>query len=1101
MRKKLVFIIAFLSIIGTINAQTSKINLAIKNAPLSSCLSAIERQSDYTFMYDNTIDVNQNITISVKNGSLPSVLTSLFGKTSIRYEIVGKHIVLKPKSLPSESQSRGDNRISGVVTDDQGQPLPGVSVLIMGSTSGTTTDMNGSYSFSKISPNETLVFKFLGMGSQEVKVGNQSQINVRMAETVNELNEVVAIGYGTVKKVDLTGSVGAIQGDMIANRKTTQVSQALQGAVAGVMVTRSGNAPGSGATIRVRGVTTIGENNPLVIIDGVPAAGLSDVNPNDVENISVLKDAASASIYGSRAAAGVILVTTKHAKSGELSINYNMEYGMEKPIQTPATASAVRFMQFANEASWNDSGNNSNEYPLYAKDVVDNYATLNAEDPDKYPDTDWIGLIMKDYAPRESHQLSISGSTKNVRTNASIGYDKTDGLFDNKSYERYSVRLNNDITINKMLSATINFNGINTYNNNPATDPIYQMLTSPPIYAAIWANGGLAEGKSGDNIYGKFVAGGFNKSWVTRVGGKASIDFTPFSGFKLSAVIAPSLEFDKSKLFNKAVPYYASEDATRLMGYLSGHFTTALSETRNDNYNVTSQLIANYAKTFGKHSLNAMAGYENYHAFYEYLGASRDEYLLTAYPYLDMGPLTLRDNSGSATENAYRSYFGRIMYNYDNKYLLQANIRRDGSSRFYKDCRWGTFPSFSAGWVLSEEPFLKDNAAISYLKLRASWGTLGNERIGNYPYQANLSFLNALFYQGTTVVSEQSAAQIQYAIQNISWETTESYNLGVDANFLNNKLRFTGEYYKKSTRDMLLTLQIPEYMGFDNPSQNAGKMRTNGWETSLTWNDKINDLGYSISVNLSDFKSVMGDLKGTQFLGDQIKTEGSEYNEWYGYQSDGIYQTQEDVANSPKTSTSVKPGDIKYKDISGPDGVPDGTISAYDKTLLGGSLPRYMYGGTIGLDYKAFDFSLAFQGVGKQNSIYTAEMVEPFLNTGQWGNVPALIDGKYWSKYNTDEQNLKAKYPRISKTGNTNNYVMSDFWMFDGSYLRLKNMTFGYSLPKSVVSKLNIQGIRLSFSMNDFLTISKYPKGWDPENTGANYPITTSYVFGASIKF
>jgi TonB-linked SusC/RagA family outer membrane protein len=1085
-------------------SQRTLLNLKMENVSIKEVLNAIEDKSEYFFLYnDDLINVNRTVSIDAKNEKIQDLLSRLFADKSISFLVKDRQIVLSPSATFTENSFslQQQKSVSGKVTDSSGGPLPGVSVVVKGTTTGTITTEDGSYHLANVPDNGTLVFSFVGMKKIEITVNGKGTVNAVLEDETIGIEEVVAIGYGTVKKSDLTGAIGSVKGDMISNRQTTQISQALQGSIAGVTVTRNNNAPGSDATIRIRGITTIGNNDPLVIIDGVPGKGLNDVNPNDVESISVLKDAASASIYGARAAAGVILVTTKHAKLGDLNINYNVEYGFEKPTQIPGIVDVQRYMQIANEASWNDSGNNSNEYPTYSKDVITNYISLNAENPDKYPNTDWVNLILKDNAPRQSHVLSIAASTKNIRTNASIAYDKTDGLFSGKDYQRFTVRFNNDITISKMLSATVNFNGSRTINNNPSIDPIYGMLTSPQIYAAQWSDGRVAEGKSGDNIYGQYKYGGFNKGSNSRIGGKASIDFTPFSGLKLSAVVSPNLEFDKTKKFVTQVPYYSATDPTLFINYLTGTKTTSLNEGRNDNYNVTTQFIANYSKSIGSHHINAMAGYENYYAFYENMSASRDQYLLTGFPYLDLGPLTLRDNTGNAEENAYRSFFGRLMYNYKDKYLLQGNIRYDGSSRFYTDSRWGVFPSFSAGWVVSEESFMKNIPGLSFLKLRASWGTLGNERIGNYPYQANLSFLNSLFYKGSTVVSAQTAAQIQYAIQNITWEKSASYDLGVDANFFNNKLSFTGDYYRKETRDMLLTLQIPEYMGFNNPNQNAGQMHTNGWEATLGWNDKFQDLGYSISLNISDYKSVMGNLKGTQFLGDQIKTEGSEYNEWYGYTSDGIYQTQADVDNSAKTSSNVKAGDIKYKDLSGPNGTPDGIINQYDKVLLGGSLPRYLFGGNIALNYKNFDFSVAFQGVGKQNVIYTPNMVQPFLNSGFWGNVPDIIDGKYWSKYNTDEQNLKAKYPRVSNVGSSNNYAMSDYWLFNGAYLRLKNVTLGYSIPKQFANRYKIQGVRLYISLNDFLTVDKFPKGWDPENTGANYPITSSLIFGASIKF
>jgi len=749
---------------------------------------------------------------------------------------------------------------------------------------------------------------------------------------------------------------------------------------------------------------------------------------------------------------------------------------------------------------WNDAGNGTNKYPTYPNDIVDNYFNLNREDPNSYPITDWTKLIMKSYAPRQSHMLRITAGSQKIKTSASIVYDNIEGLYDQKSFQRFTSRVNNDLTINKYISARVDVNFKRTTSNSPTTDPMYFSRMASPIYAGVWSDGRLANGKDGANAYGIVKYGGTSTNWYTQFAGQIGLDVKPFDGLKLTANFSPSYNFTKIKTFQKAVPWYTAEDESVLGGYLSGATTTNLYEERNDNYRTTLQFLANYTKSIKDHSFDILAWFDEYYAFNENLTASREQYLLTSFPYLNQGPATYRDNAGSAWENAYQSFFGRIMYNYKKRYLFQANIRYDGSSRFYTDYRWGAFPSASLGWVLSEESFMKDVTPISFLKLRASYGSLGNERIGNYPYQATIQFSQALFYQGNNVVSQQTAAQQKYAIQNISWETTETFDVGLDANFLNNRLRFTGDYYKKNTKDMLLAIQITMFVGFENPDQNTGKMWTEGWEFDLGWHDKVGQLNYSITANLSDARSKMGYLGGTEFLGDQIKKQGSEFNEWYGYNALGIYQTKEQLDNSAKTSNSVKVGDIWYKDISGPDGVPDGKISPeYDRVLLGGSLPRFQGGGTINFEYKGIDFGLVFQGVGKQLARLTPNMVKPLVDN--WGNIPAIIDGNYWSYYNTEEQNLSAKYPRLSLANQSNNYVMSDFWLFDGSYFRIKNISLGYSLPKQILQKIQVQNLRIFGSISDCFSVNKFPKWWDPENGSSSYPITSSFIAGISVKF
>lgn len=1093
-------------------SQKSTVHILKNSLTLHELISEIEKQTDYLFIFSKEdVDLSRLVNVKEQNQEVNKILFDVFEKSDVAYTLSNNYISLRKKETGTTSfPQQAKKSITGQITDAGGEPIIGANIVEKGTTNGTITDMDGNFSLS-VPVNSTLVVSYIGYTTTEVLVGNQTNLAIRIEEDSEKLDEVVVIGYGTVRKKDLTGSVGAVKGDDLAARKTTQLSSALQGAVAGVLVTRDNNSPGSSAgSIKVRGVTTIGDTSPLVIVDGVPG-DINQVNPNDVESMTVLKDAASASIYGSRAASGVILITTKRAKENDLSLAYNFEYGWEMPTKQPEYVGVQRYMEMTNELRYNDN-NAGGMYQTYSEDQVNNWVKYNATDPNKYPITDWTDLILKSSAPRQTHTINIAGGSKAVKTKASFVYDKIDGLYADRNYERFMVRVNNDFKFNKYLGATLDFDFKRSKVEQPEFDPIDRMRIAAPVYAAVWADGRVAEGKSGSNPYGIMKDGGTKQEWYNRIGGKASLDFTPLDGLKLSGVIAPVYNFDKSKTFRLKAPYYLADDPNTLGGYFEGHSTTKLTENRNDDYNVTIQFFGNYMKSLGKHDFNVMAGYETYYSFWENLSASRDQYELDNYPYLNLGPLTMRDNSGFAEEVAYRSWFGRVMYNYDNRYLLQANIRYDGSSRFHKDYRWGSFPSFSAGWVLNEEQFMKnlDAGWLSMLKLRASWGTLGNERImmkrddkdvqNYYPYQAAIGFSNVLFYQNGQPLSELSAAQWTYAIQNISWEKTESFDFGVDAMFFDSRLRFTADYYKKKTKDMLLALEIPDYVGFDNPQKNTGDMNTNGYEIEIGWNDRVGDWRYGVSVNFSDFVSKMGDLGGTEFIGDKVKMKGSQFDEWYGYLSDGLYLTQEDVDNSARINNSVKVGDVKYKDVSGPDGVPDGIISSeYDRVLLGGSLPRYMFGGNFNLGYKDFDFSLAFQGVGSQQVRLSRNMAEPLREN--WGNIPTILEGNYWSSLNSDAENAKSKYPRLTVTNVGNNMTMSDFWLFNGRYVRLKNVTLGYSLPNTLTQKAHLERVRFYVSANDLFCLSKYPTGWDPEMGVSAYPITTSVLFGVSVNF
>jgi len=1092
-------------------AQNYKVTINKQNSSILDILKEIEEVSEFTFFFnDNQVNAYRTASINVKNASIEDVLTQILKNTGYEYQIIDRQVLIKESPEKIANKSQQEKAITGTVIDSNGEAVIGANVTVKNTTIGTITNADGKFTL-QIPDNATLVISYIGYVPQELSVGSRTSFSVILEEDSHSLNEIVVVGYGTQRKKDLTGAIATIGGDDLIARKTTQISQALQGAIPGVSVTRNNAAPGASATVRVRGITTIGDTNPLVIVDGMQVDNMNDVNPNDIESISVLKDAASSSIYGSQAAAGVILITTKRAKSGQFNIEYNYEYGMEIPTKNPGTVDVIRFMEMTNELRWNDAGNGADEYPTYSKETIDNYWTLNRENPNKYPNTDWYDLIMKSYAPRQSHIVKMSGGNDKIRTAASIAYDNIDALYDNRSYERITGRINNDLKFNNYLSASLDVSYKRTIDKQASENPMNFARISAPVYAAKWSDGRIAEGKTGANMYAQVLHGGYKHYWYNQLNARISLDFTPVEGLKISGIFAPIMNDTKEKLWRTAVPWYDADDPSVLGGYTQWGSTTKLEENRRDNYRLTTQFIANYDKTIGDHTFNIMAGYENRYAFNEDLMASRGNYDLTSFPYLSMGPQELRDNSGSAYEYVRRSFFGRAMYNYKNKYLFQGNIRYDASSRFADGHRWGVFPSVSLGWVLSEEEFMKDYDWLSFLKIRGSWGALGNERTGLwdddnkwkadfYPYQARLNSANSIFFSGNGIVSQQGMAQWTYVIRDITWETTESFDIGIDAHFLDNRLRFTGDYYKKKTKDMLLTLQIPTFMGFDNPQQNTGKMHTNGWEAQIGWYDQVGDWSYYATLNISDFKSKMGDLGGTQFLGDKIKIKGSEFDEWYGYKSLGIYQTQEQVDNSPKTSNSVKVGDLQYKDISGPDGVPDGIISPeYDRVLLGGSLPRYEYGATFGAGYKNFDFGLTIQGVGKRNSRTNVEMVEPLPQN--WGNIPTLLDGNIFSHYNTAEQNQKAKYPRLTRTNTENNYAMSDFWIFNGWYMRLKNVNIGYTLPKNWVNKIHLQNLRVYASASDLFFLSSFPKGWDPEMSGGEYPITTSLVFGVSVNF
>lgn len=1073
-------------------------------------LKYIESNSDYVFLYGEGVErkLSSKVDIQLKDKKMDAVLAEVCKAVGLNYKVNGRQVTINvARQAEKAPAGKGPvEQIKGTVLDEEGEPLIGASVRLKGTDQAVVTDIDGNFVLNGRRGQKVQV-SYVGYNPTDVTY-NGGAMKIDMTGATNVLNDIVVIGYGAVKKKDLTGAVASVKGADLAARKTTTLSTALQGSVSGLMVRRSGGGPGASAgSMHVRGVTTMGDSSPLIIVDGMEVDNIDYVNSNDVESVTVLKDAAAASIYGSKAAAGVILITTKRGDDSSISLSYQGEFGWEIPTQQPSMVGVTRYLEMHNELLYNDNPA-AGYFQQYTPDQVKNWVKYNATDPDNYPITDWKGMMLKDSAPRQTHTVQLSGGNKSVRTQASFSYDEVDGLYAGRDFRRLMFRINNDFNISKYISASLDVNIRNAKSNETQYSPWEDIRRMPAIYPAIWENGGIADGKSGANPWALLNYGGWKKNRSTQVGGKASITIKPIDGLSIQAIVSPFINYTRGTEFRYGVQRVSKDDPMLQTGWLEGNgsvwSSNNLTEKRNNNWHVTTQAIANYMHSFGKHDLTLMAGFENYVMSTDELKAWRNEYEMTNYPYLNVGPQDYQFNSGKGERYTSNSFFGRVLYNFDGRYLLQANVRRDGSSRFASKYRWGTFPSFSAGWVLSSEKFMEgvNKNALSYLKLRASWGKLGNERIGSYfPYMSLVGFGNSLFYEDGEVVSNKTANISTLAVNDISWETTTSTDIGVDAHFLNGRLRLTADYYWKETKDMLLEIQIPWTMGYSDPNTNAGKMSTHGYDIELAWNDRAGDFNYGATFNFSDFLSKIDYINNSEIIKDgKIKREGEYFNAWYGYECLGIYQTQEEVNNSATTSTNVSVGDLKYRDISGPDGKPDGKISPeYDRVPLGNSLPRFQYGGTLFASWKGIDLNIAFQGIGKQKAYIDRAMVEPLRNN--YGNMPAIIDGKYWSVFNTAEENAHAKYPRLTSTSKNNNYTTSDFWFISGSYFRLKNVTIGYTLPEAWTRKAYIQKARFYFSASDLFSIDSYPKGWDPEMGVTAYPITTSLVIGVNLKF
>ncbi|HEU5146225.1 MAG TPA: TonB-dependent receptor [Chryseosolibacter sp.] len=1093
------------------------ITLRMAEVRLQKALLTLERSTGVKFAYSSgVIDDDQIVSINAEAQRLGDVLQGLLSPLRISYEYIGGRILLFPAD---EAHARHDAAgtqvatlalsISGAITDDAGLPLPGVNVVEKGTTNGTSSDADGKYTLN-VQDNAVLVFSFIGYVTQEVPVNNQTVINIAMAPDVKSLNEVVVVGYGTQEKKDLTGSVSSIDSEVLASRQSLQVSDALQGMMSGVTVTRSDGQPGGGATVRVRGVTSLNVNDPLVIVDGVPGLGLNDVNPNDIESITVLKDAASQAIYGARAAAGVILITTKRGKEGKLQLNYDYEFGISEPTTLPSFVGARDYRNMINERSLNDGGGN-----IFDPAVNDNYDELHRSDPDAYPDTDWQDLTLSNKTTnRHRHDLSMSVGTEKVKTRASLSYVTEDGLYQNRNYDRYTFRVNNNLEMFKWLEANVDIYYKRTETLEPALDPnvIRQARLYPGIYSAIRTDGLWGEGKDGENNLAATIEGGTLDQSFNQISGILGVTIKPFEGFNIRANLSPTYNFNKFNEFTTPALIPRQGSTTEFWP----QNPTRLDKRETSIINMTRQVTMSYTKQINDHQVDVLAGYEEIGTDWEEIRTASND-LSVNLPALIFGDPSLTTNNQFASENALRSYFGRLSYNYKERYLIQSNLRADASSRFAPENRWGFFPSLSLGWVVSNESFALPQV-ISFLKLRASYGEVGNERIGEartdgneffnfYPYQNLYERTTVIFYNGTFYPA-LGIRQDFLADQSIVWETTRTADIGLDLGFFNDRLLLSADYYQKNTDDIILTLDLPNYLGYeDDTKTNVGSMRVNGLDMEATYRGSIGKLNFSISGNASAVSSEVTDVGGRDdFTTDgatKINIKGSEFNEWFGYQTRGLYQTQQEAV---EYGVGASAGDIWIVDQltvdTDNDGIPDSgdrIINERDRVPLGASLPKFIYGGNITLQYQGFDLSLVFNGVGKHTRRYEGFQVQPFVEN--FGNAPAVMLNNYWSNDNSSEENAQAEYPRLSARSEPYNYAVSDFWLFNGSYFRMKNVTLGYTLPASLISRAKLNQVKFYVGLRDHFTVqSNFIEGWDPEAVSNGYPIMKSVLFGVNVR-
>lgn len=968
--------------------------------------------------------------------------------------------------------------VKGKVTDDKGNPVADASVVLKGSNLGTTTGKAGAFSLTLPGENGTLVITSIGYTSQEVEVAGRSTVEVRLQTDAASLSNVVVVGFGTQKKVNLSGAVSVIGSKELADRPVGQLSASLQGLAPGVTVVQSSGRPGGDdGTIRIRGIGTLNDANPLVLIDGIEGS-INSIDPNLVESVSVLKDAASASIYGSRAANGVILITTKRAKGTQLSVTYNTYVGKQEFTNLPDLVNAVDHMKLTNVAYVN-----TGRAPLFPDSVIQR--TEAGTNPDLYPNTDWQKGVLTGSGLMHSHFLSVNGGGERVKFVASLGYFDQRGLYPTSGFRRYTFRNNADIRFSSLFDARFDIQVLSattTESGRGSAAVFNQMNRIAPVFAGQFSNGKWGEGSNGNNpIAYSRTDGGLRKYVNPGILFNAALNFHPTKSIVAELTVAPRWNEVNENEFARAVVTYKADGTVAF----TSPAQSTLDVTNNRGFYNNLRTTVTYTGAFGDHHLKVLAGASREDYRNDNFTASRTGYLLPDYPVLTTGSAATQTNSGGASEWALQSLFGRINYDYKERYLLEVNSRYDGSSRFAEGQKYGYFPSVSAAWRLSEEGFFQPlKRTVQDLKFRASWGRLGNQLIGTYPFTSSIAI--GAYSIGGQIVS--TAALNTLANNKISWETTEMTNVGIDARVFGN-LTLTADYYTKRTYDILYDLDIPLIIGLTKPYQNAGVVNNKGWELGLAYRGAVKDFRYDVNFNISDVRNKVIDLKGVNRTGITVSNEGYAINSLYGFQAIGLFQSDDEVAKSARQFGNVKAGDIRYKDQNN-----DGVINDADNVIIGSTVPRYTYSGNLNAAWKGFTLNLFFQGVGKANGYLYEQSVMPFFN----GGTVQEMHKNYWRPDNTG-----AAFPRLA-FGESNNEKASSFWMKDASYLRLKNLQVGYNFPTRWAGGAGIKNLRLYVNARNLISWDHFWKGYDveaPVGTGNVYPQVKVYSVGLDVNF
>lgn len=988
----------------------------------------------------------------------------------------------------------------GLVKDATGESVIGASVVVKGTTNGTITDFDGNFSLDGIKKGDVIVISYVGYQTQEIK-WNGSPLNVILKEDSKTLSEVVVVGYGTQKKANLSGSVAMVDSKELENRPIQNVSSGLQGLMPGVAITGTNGAPGQDAgKIRVRRIGTLNEAGPYILVDGIETGTLSAVDPNDIESISVLKDAASAAIYGSKAANGVVLITTKRGKTGQTKISYSGYLSFQNATNMIERMGSYEYASLLNqalEAEGMSKRFNDTELQKFK----------DGNDP-LYPDTDWYDLAYKT-GVQHRHNVNINGGSENVKYMASLGYLNQTGILPNAGREQFNARTNLDMKINKRLSARMNLSFIkNDYSDassayyGGSSDQIIRQLN----LIAPWIVARYDDGTWGTISDGSPIAWLDSGMKVNRdnynFSGMAAVDYEIFDGLKLTLQGAYVNNLQNYNYFQKYIKYNENKESD------PSQLDERFYKWDRTNYDA----LLNYNKNFGKHNIKGLLGWHTEKYNYKYQKAVRKKFPNNELTDMNAGDASTQSNEGYTAELAMISWFARINYDFAGKYLLEANIRADASSRFAEGHRWGYFPSFSGAWRISEEAFMESakDSWLSGLKIRASWGQLGNQDAlsgsnNDYYPALNTYNLDSKYAFGGSLNS--GYYQRKYRLETISWEKASTWGVGVDFTLFN-KLNGSLDYYNRKTTGIIMDVTVPKEFALDAYKDNVGSMRNSGIEINLSYNTKIGQVDFGIAGNFSYNKNEILDLGGgdpNKYLDatdgySQRNKVGEAMNSYYIYRADGFFNSQEEAdAYTAKYGNpfgkTFKAGDLRYVDTN-----KDGKLTADDREYCGSSDPKIIYGFNINAGWKGIDLSLMFNGAAGVKRLFDG--YEVYGNFSGDAAHPATIWRDAWTPDNHD-----ASMPRIfydTNSASSSRSVQSDFWLQDTSYLRLKNLQLGYTLPKGWLNSVGVENIRIYYSVENLLTFDKMKINIDPESTSqrlSSYPLLRTHAFGVNVTF